>query len=95
MKRRFIISDFLSESYEDIRGFGCVSHTKRAANPVFASDGRLIPGWSLCFTRVLISLALSLALAASGCTISLQSNEIKLVPVAGLEPARLFKVPGF
>lgn len=29
------------------------------------------------------------------CTISLQNNEIKLVPVAGLEPARLFTVPGF
>jgi len=28
---------FLSESYEVVRGFGCVSHTKRAANPVFAS----------------------------------------------------------
>ena len=37
-------SDFLSESYEVVRGFGCISYTKRAANPVFASDGRVIPG---------------------------------------------------
>lgn len=35
---------FLSESYESVRGLGCLSDTKRAANPVFASDDRLIPG---------------------------------------------------
>jgi hypothetical protein len=28
-------------------------------------------------------------------TILLKYSKIKLVPVAGLEPARLFKVPGF
>ncbi len=33
---------------------------------------------------VLISLALSLALASSGCTILLKNNKMKLVPVAGL-----------
>jgi hypothetical protein len=35
----------LSESYEAARGFGCISYTGRAANPVIASDCRLIPGW--------------------------------------------------
>jgi len=37
MKRRFIDSDFLVRGYEDARGFGCISYTKRAANPVFTS----------------------------------------------------------
>jgi hypothetical protein len=43
----------------------------------------------------LISLALSLALAFSGCSNSLQYSRLELVPVVGLEPTRLFKVPGF
>jgi hypothetical protein len=30
-------------SYETERGFGCISYTKRAANPVVASDCRVIP----------------------------------------------------
>jgi hypothetical protein len=31
-------------SYETERGFGCISYTKRAANPVIASDCRVLPG---------------------------------------------------
>jgi len=34
----------LSEAYETECGLGCISYTKRAANPVVASDGRVIPG---------------------------------------------------
>ena len=34
---------FLSESYETVRGFGCISYTKRAAKPVVASDCRVLP----------------------------------------------------
>ena len=30
-------------SYETERGFGCISYTKRAANPVVASDCRVLP----------------------------------------------------
>jgi len=30
-------------SYETERGFGCISYTKQAANPVIASDCRVIP----------------------------------------------------
>ena len=30
-------------SYETERGFGCISYTKRAANPVIASDCRVMP----------------------------------------------------
>lgn len=30
-------------SYETKRGFGCISYTKRAANPVVASDCRVMP----------------------------------------------------
>ena len=30
-------------SYETERGVGCISYTKRAANPVIASDCRVIP----------------------------------------------------
>ena len=37
-------SDFLSEGYEAERGFGCISYTRRAANPVVASDCRVLPG---------------------------------------------------
>lgn len=30
-------------NYETEHGFGCISYTKRAANPVIASDCRVIP----------------------------------------------------
>lgn len=32
-----------ARSYETDRGFGCISYTKRAANPVIASDCRVMP----------------------------------------------------
>jgi hypothetical protein len=86
MKRRFIISDFLSESYEALRGFGCISYTKRAANPVIASDCRVIPGQLLSRNPVLISLALSLALASSGRAILLKLNKLEMVAGVGFEP---------
>ena len=34
---------FLVRSYEVERGLWCVSHTRRAANPVVASDCRVMP----------------------------------------------------
>ena len=40
----FYNSDCLSESYEAVRGFGCITYTRWAANPIIASDCRVIPG---------------------------------------------------
>jgi hypothetical protein len=56
----------LSESYEAVRGFGCITYTRWAANSIIASDCRVIPGYSNGGIPVMISLALSLALASSG-----------------------------
>ncbi len=84
VEHRFIISDFMSESYEVVRIFGCVNHTKRAANPV---RNPMIPKFSPDCSPILTSLAL----AFSGCTILLKNDKIKLVPVVGL--GQIFQLP--
>ena len=68
---------------------------QRAANPVISSGCRVVPGFSLCNAPALISLALSLALSRSDCRNVLPYSSLELVPVVGLEPTRLFMVPGF
>src|SRR5271169_5312784 len=75
--RRFV------RSYEVERGFGRISYTKRAANPVVASDCRVLPEQLLSSSPVLISLALSLALASSGFAILLKNNKLKLAEGVG------------
>ena len=85
MKRRFIISDFLSEGYEAAGGYWRVRHTRRAANPVVASDCRVLPEQLLSSSPVLISLALSLALASSGCAILLNFNSLMMAEGVGFE----------
>jgi hypothetical protein len=73
-----------------------------ALRPVFSGiqpDGdRVFDQYSPSNHRVLASSSFTGTSAGtyfSGCTFSLKINEIKLVPVAGLEPTRLFTVPGF
>src|SRR5436309_8806198 len=62
MKRCFIAQTFFVRGYEVIRDFGCISYTERAANPVIPVVAELLRRNSSSTTRVLISLALSLAL---------------------------------
>ena len=38
----FHSSDFFVRGYEAARGFGCISYTKRAANPVVSSSCRVV-----------------------------------------------------
>ncbi len=76
----------MSESYEVARGLRCISYTKRAANPVIASDCQLIPEQWLSYSPVLISLALSLALASSGFAILLEINSLGMAEGVGFEP---------
>ena len=64
----------------------CDSYTKRAANPVIASDCRLIPEQWLSYSPGLISLALSLALASSGFAIPLQISKSEMAEGVGFEP---------
>ena len=85
MKRLFISSDFLSEAYETECGLGCNFYTKRAANPVVASDCRVLPEQLLSSSPVLISLALSLALTSSGICNPLQKRNLELEARVGIE----------
>lgn len=69
---------------------------------LFQASSRVVTAFSTSIYRVItefwpvvFALALPLTPAFSGRTILLKSNRIKLVPVVGLEPTRLFKVPGF
>ncbi|MGH7989613.1 MAG: hypothetical protein ACREDS_05375 [Limisphaerales bacterium] len=71
-------------SYEVERGFGCVRHTKRTANPVVASDCRVLPEQLLSSNPVMISLALSLALAPSGICNPLQKRNLELEARVGI-----------
>ncbi|MGD0261270.1 MAG: hypothetical protein ABSD29_15770, partial [Verrucomicrobiota bacterium] len=76
--RRFV------RSYEVERGFGRISYTKRAANPVVASDCRVLPEQLLSSSPVLISLALSLALTSSGICNSFQYSNLELEARVGI-----------